>query len=186
MFSYPITIHHIYVSPGHNYFGHKRDQPGTHPTYDVARVKAVAGSGLEGDRFFAVRPDFDGQSTFFSLEVFHLLLAHLGNKELSPAYLRRNFVVEGVPLNQLIGEKFSIRGENGIAVDFLGVRHCHPCRWLDTSCGPGVLKFLKGRGGLRARLLSTGLIQRGAAQLCVSKALALEGITESLHRPRLP
>ena len=48
-YTYPITIHHLYISPGHNYFGNKGETPGLHPTYDVAAVAVKAGAGLVGD-----------------------------------------------------------------------------------------------------------------------------------------
>ncbi|MEM7131847.1 MAG: MOSC domain-containing protein [Chloroflexota bacterium] len=185
MFTYPITIHHIYISPGHNYFGHQPDQIGTHPTADVDEVQAIAEKGLQGDRFFGVRPNFDGQVTFFSFEVFRLLVDEIGPESLAPSALRRNIIVQGMPLNQLIGHDFTILWEKG-RVDFRGARHCHPCRWMDLAAAQGALKFLKGRGGLRAQLLSDGLIQKGDATLTTRHELNLQSITTPLARPRLP
>ena len=189
-FVYPVTIHHIYISPGHNYFGHQPNALGTHPTQDVAEVRAVAGQGLEGDRFFGLRPDFDGQVTFFSLEVFQFLAAALGNEQLSTALPRRNVIIEGVPLNQLIGHSFSLQSTDGSTADlpihFRGVRHCHPCRWMDIAVGPGALSFLKGRGGLRAQIISDGLLKKGDGLLMSPQELALAQINMPLPRPALP
>lgn len=53
-FQTPVTIEHIFISPGHNYFGRPRNGASEHPTHDVASVEAHAGLGLKGDRFFAV------------------------------------------------------------------------------------------------------------------------------------
>ena len=47
-YTYPVTIHHLYLSPGHNYFGNKGDRPGPHPTHDVDAVAVKAGAGLVG------------------------------------------------------------------------------------------------------------------------------------------
>lgn len=184
---YPVTIHHIYVSPGHNYFTHELDRPGHHPTYDVEQVQALASRGLVGDRFFDLRPDFDGQITFIAIEVVRLLWAQLRLSEPCPDRLRRNVVVEGIPLNQLIGQTFSIRyPHNGEVVTFAGRRHCHPCRWMDAGIGPGALRFLKGRGGLRCQILSDGLLSTGRAVLHTDVALDFESITEPLSKLPLP
>src|SRR6202000_2955325 len=48
----PMRIEQIFISPGHNFFGHYRQPAGTHPTIEVEEVECVAGKGLAGDRFF--------------------------------------------------------------------------------------------------------------------------------------
>jgi MOSC domain-containing protein YiiM len=59
----------------------------------------------------------------------------------------------GVDLNELIGEQFEIDG-----VKFLGVAECSPCRWMDKAFCPGAEKFLRGNGGLRAKILTNGVV----------------------------
>jgi MOSC domain-containing protein YiiM len=180
-YSYPITIHHLYISPGHNYFGQKGVIPGTHPTYDLDVVEVKAGAGLVGDRFFGRGAAFDGHVTFFAWEVYQLLLADKGLPIATPATLRRNVLIEGAPLNQLIGREYAING-----VRFQGTKHCAPCRWMDLGVASGALAALKGRGGLRAQALSDGWLRRGAATLTTVGALDLTTITEPLARPKLP
>lgn len=182
---YPVTIHHIFISEGHSYFGQPRGEPVEIPTYDVDEVMAVAGAGLQGDRFFDVRPDFDGQVTFFSLEVFQLLSGELDLVDPSPLALRRNVIIEGVPLNQLIGQTFTLSfGEH--AVDFFGAKQCYPCHWMDAAVGDGALRFLKGRGGLRSKILSDGIIRKGNAVLSTEVEFDFALIREPLARPKLP
>ena len=77
--------------------------------------------------------------------------------------LRRNVIVSGVDLNELIGEEFSIQG-----VRLRGTGHCKPCYWLDQAFAPGTEDFLEGNGGLRAEILSGGLIAVGSAQLLLA------------------
>jgi len=189
---YPITIKHIFISPGHNFFGHKKpnvqtitpDKPDAqHRTTDVEAVQAVANMGLEGDRFYGVRPDFDGQVTFFAWEVYALLMAELGLAAEAVVDLRRNIITTGVPLNALIGQEFTI-GE----VRFQGARHCAPCSWMDASLAPGALKLLKGRGGLRAQVLSDGRLRRGETMLGSDLPLVVEdeAVVARLSQPRLP
>jgi len=180
-FTYPITIHHLYISPGHNYFGHKGNTPGAHPTYEVDAVEVKADAGLVGDRFYGRGANFDGHVTFLAWEVIQLLIANDGLPIASPATFRRNVIVEGVPLNQLIGQEFAIDG-----VCFRGTKHCAPCRWMDLGVAAGALQVLKGRGGLRTQALSDGWLRKGSAALTTAIPLDLMTITEPLARPKLP
>jgi MOSC domain-containing protein YiiM len=80
----------------------------------------------------------------------------------SPGVLRRNLIVSGVDLMDLIGKEFELQG-----VRFCGSAHCKPCYWMDTAFAPGAEKFLALRGGLRARILSDGEVHVGEARLQV-------------------
>jgi MOSC domain-containing protein YiiM len=71
----------------------------------------------------------------------------------TPAVLRRNLIVSGADLNALVGKQFRLQ-----EVEFEGVEQCRPCEWMDLAFGPGAEQWLKGRGGLRARVLSDGLL----------------------------
>ncbi len=144
---------HFYVSPGHNYFGHHGKPPGAHPTVAVDSLDCVAGRGLRGDRFFDFKDDYKGQVTFFASEVFDQLKQHLNLSDVSPSGLRRNIITASVDLNTLIGEEFEVQG-----VRFLGTRECTPCYWMDHAYAPGTEKFLQGRGGLRAKILTNGTL----------------------------
>lgn len=181
MYAYPIAIRHLFISPGHNYFGHPKGQPGAHPTFDVDEVAVRAGHGLIGDRFFGKGERFDGHVTFFAWEVFALLRAELSAPATLPESLRRNVIVEGVALNSLIGHEFAIDG-----VRFRGAKHCAPCRWMEDQLAPGALRFLRGRGGLRAQALSDGVLRRGPATLTADLILDPMTVTEPLPTPRLP
>lgn len=179
-YTYPITIHHLYLSPGHNYFTHAYTAPGNHPTLDREQVAVHAGQGLEGDRFYGRGPDFDGHVTFFAWEVYQFLLG-AGLVIHAPAAFRRNVIVEGVPLNGLIGAEFAIDG-----LHFRGTKHCAPCRWMDQEVAAGTLQLLKGRGGLRAQALSDGYLRCGVATLVTERELDLSAIMQPLPRPKLP
>ena len=183
--TYPFAIRHLFVSPGHNYFGRPKDGPGEHPTPDVDQATLRAGQGIVGDRYFGVAAHFDAQITFVAWEVFHAVLAEFGLAGLSPQVTRRNVVTEGINLNQLLGQEFTITSGGG-AVRFLGAKPCSPCAWMDAVIAPGAHKFLKGRGGLRARVLSDGVLERGSAHLIADVELDVSTITAPLPRPRLP
>lgn len=146
-------LRQFFISPGHNYFGHHGIPAGENPVIAVKEIECVAGSGIRGDRFFDYKTDYKGQITFFAEEVFAELGAHLNFGDRSPADLRRNVLTAGIDLNSLIGEEFEIQG-----VRFFGTRECSPCYWMDQAYAPGTEAFLKGRGGLRAKILTTGTL----------------------------
>lgn len=150
-------ITHLYISPGHNFFGHERGQPSSNPALEVPSVLCVAGKGIEGDRFFDYKDSYKGQITFFEEETYEDLCAQLGIWDRSPSVFRRNVITRGVRLNELIGHEFVI-GD----VHLFGTEESRPCFWMDHAFGPGAEAALKGRGGLRAKILSTGRIVAGA------------------------
>jgi MOSC domain-containing protein YiiM len=79
-----------------------------------------------------------------------------GGVEITPSEARRNLVVRGVSLDDLIGRRFRV-GE----VECFGQRRCEPCAHLERLTRPGVLRGLVHRGGLRADVLSDGEIRVG-------------------------
>lgn len=151
---------HLYLSPGHNYFGHHGRAAGTHSMVEVDKLCCVAGRGLEGDRFLDFKPDYLGQITFFAIEAHGHLLRLLGDPRRAPSLYRRNVVTRGLDLNALIGEEFEIQG-----VRFSGTEECRPCGWMDEAFGPGAEKALRGCGGLRARILTSGVLRAGSASM---------------------
>jgi MOSC domain-containing protein YiiM len=148
-----MKVIHLYISPGHNFFGHHEQPPGEHVLIEKAEIHCVAGRGVEGDRFFDYKDNYKGQITFFSSEVFEELCRHLGVRDKSPGATRRNVITVGLNLNSLIEEEFEVQG-----VRFAGVAECAPCYWMDKAIAPGAEEFLKGRGGLRARILTDGIL----------------------------
>jgi MOSC domain-containing protein YiiM len=155
-------IEHLCLSPGHNYFGHHGGLPDTHPVIAVDAIECLAGRGIRGDRFFDYKPDYKGQITFFAMEVFERLTAELGVADVSLTAVRRNVFTRGVGLDALIGEEFQLQG-----VRFAGVEECRPCYWMEEAIAPGAEVWMRGRGGLRARILSDGWLKTSdvAAQL---------------------
>ncbi|MGE9266914.1 MAG: MOSC domain-containing protein [Verrucomicrobiales bacterium] len=158
-----VHIHHLYLSPGHNYFGHHGKPAGEHPIVECRELELVAGSGIKGDRFFDFKPDYKGQITFFDYDLYREVCQRFQRPELAPSAFRRNVLVSGVDLLTLIERPFSI-GE----VSFTGSAECSPCYWMDQAVAPGTEDFLKGRGGLRARITRSGSLFPGPQSLLVS------------------
>ena len=159
-----VEICHLYISRGHNFFGHHGREPDNYAPIEVESIECVAGHGIRHDRFFDYRDDYKGQITFFSLEVFDELCAALHLENSDPALTRRNVITRGVDLNRLIEQEFTVQG-----VRFRGTAECRPCYWMDQALGPGAEQFLKGNGGLRARILTNGRI------VCTSQVLQKTG-----------
>jgi MOSC domain-containing protein YiiM len=150
-----MTIAHLYLSLEHNFYGHHGQPPGEAPMIEADSVECVAGKGLRGDRFFGYKEDYKGQVTFFSLEVYERLCERLGIAHRDPSVFRRNIIVRGVDLNALIGVVFEVQG-----VRFEGTQEASPCHWMNHAFAEGAEEALKGHGGLRARVLSDGVLRR--------------------------
>jgi MOSC domain-containing protein YiiM len=121
----------------------------------VERVRAVAGSGLEGNRYFYDEAPPGRALTLIQAEALEGMLEDTGI-ELSAAESRRNVLTSGIDLNALVGKRFRV-GE----VECLGVELCHPCSSLEKLTQKGVIKGLVNRGGLNADILTDGEISVG-------------------------
>ena len=131
------------------------------PTTSMAQVRAVPGKGLVGDRHFgraesdpdAPRPD--REITLVEVETLEALARDDGVR-LESGDARRNLVTHGVALNHLVERQFTV-GE----VALLGLRLCEPCAHLAELTHESVLQGLVHRGGLRAQILTEGVIRVG-------------------------
>ena len=151
----PLRILHLYISPGHNFFGRHGKGADEHPTLEVPDVHCVPGRGIEGDRFFDYKDRYKGQVSFFSEEVYQALCDELGVHDKTTAAFRRNVICAGVDLNTLTGgREFEVQG-----LIFRGREECRPCYWMDQAFGPGAEAALKGRGGLRAEIVRGGVLR---------------------------
>jgi len=126
-------------------------------------VKVDAGKGIVGDRNYGKRNEAGLNITFVESEEIDAFNTNFGQR-LEAFSTRRNIVTQGVRLNQLVGKEFTI-GD----VRFLGVELCEPCSFLgrslasDSLTAPQVVKAWTQRGGLRADVLSTGILRVGMA-----------------------
>ena len=116
----------------------------------VASVAALAGKGLRGDRHF----DADGAKPGQALTLIEA--EALEDVGLTGAQSRRQLVVRGVRLNELVGRRFRV-GD----VECAGVELCEPCLHLQRLTRPGIIKDLIHRGGLNADILTDGQIRVG-------------------------
>ena len=154
-----VEILALYVSAGHDFKGRHGKLRRHNPVPAVETVECVAGKGIRGDRYFSFKENYKAQVTFFD-EAVHKALQEEFATDHTPDVYRRNVLLGGVDLNELIGKSFSL-GE----VEFEGVQECTPCYWMDEAVAPGTEDFLKGRGGLRTRVLTNGTLRLGEMNL---------------------
>lgn len=151
-----MKLEQIFLSDGHAYFGRHGQGAAPFPVRSVPAAECVAGMGLRGDRFFGYRVGYRGQVTLFALEVLEQLRRELNCPGAEAAATRRNLLVSGVDLNALVGREFELQG-----VRLEGVEECRPCYWMDQALAPGAEAWLKGRGGLRCRIRTSGWLHAG-------------------------
>lgn len=145
------------------------------PMQKVQDVHAIAGVGLQGDRyassegFWQTVPktrDTVRHVTLISREAIQEANAEFGT-HFDPIDTRRNLVVEGIEnLMNLIDQEFQF-GE----VRMRGIEECTPCkRPSDLSAKSNFSKAFKpnGRGGLRAEILTSGVIRQGDEMIFTS------------------
>ena len=125
------------------------------PLVAVDDAVALAGRGLEGDRYASSRGTFSTpggrgyELTLVEAEV----LDEIG---LPWEQARRNVVTRGVALNALVGRRFRVG-----AVECVGRRLAEPCAHLERLARPGLLRPLVHRGGLRADIVVGGVVRVG-------------------------
>jgi MOSC domain-containing protein YiiM len=134
---------------------------GAAPIQNRDRVEAVAGRGLEDDRYFAGLGTFSREPgsgrhvTLIEIEAIEGLKRDYGI-DIAPDKSRRNIVTRDVAVNHLVEREFLIG-----RVRLRGTRLCEPCAHLEQLTERGALRGLVHRGGLRAEILSGGTIHVG-------------------------
>lgn len=137
----------IYITP-------KRGEP----TVLVEQAHVVPGMGIEGDRYFMRHGTSNADSkpgreiTLIEMEAIEAICNEDG-VNITPDQTRRNIVTRGVSLNALVGQGFTIG-----AIQLRGIRLCEPCNYLAGRTDPRILHSMAHRGGLRAEIISEGVI----------------------------
>jgi MOSC domain-containing protein YiiM len=131
------------------------------PMETVTELRAIAGRGIEGDRyfkgigFFSKNEGPKRQVTLFESEVLETILRD-HNKALAPNECRMNLITRGAPLSHLVGRTFRT-GEATLR----GVMLNEPCKHLEDVIGKPILSSLIHRCGLFAEVLEGGVIHPG-------------------------
>jgi MOSC domain-containing protein YiiM len=134
---------------------------GAAPMKSVTAAQAVAGRGLDGDRYYSKLGTYSNDAgsgrdvTLIEVEAIEALKREY-KIELEPGQSRRNIVTRGVALNHLVEREFRI-GD----VVLRGTRLCEPCAHMERLTVKGAMRGLIHRGGLRAEIVKGGPIRVG-------------------------
>ena len=130
------------------------------PMKKVEQLYALAGRGIEGDRYFlgtgtySNSPEPGRQVTLIKSEV----LESLKNKleiNVKPEESRRNILTQGIEINDLIGTEFYVG-----TVRLRAHRITQPCLYLENLLDqPGLYKELWDNGGISCEILCDGVIK---------------------------
>ncbi len=136
----------------------------------VHSAKLDANKGIDGDRYAM---GIGAYSATGPAKVRHISLISLSGIETAndrlkagnePAFdaseTRRNIVLEGITaaeLNNLVGKRFQLGN-----IQILGTELCTPCeRPAQLLSRPSFMDAFEGRGGIRAEVLSSGILSIG-------------------------
>lgn len=124
------------------------------PMREVDHADALGGKGLRGDRYAGG----SGKRGLTLIQAEHLavIAALSGHGEVSPAILRRNLVISGIPLIALKNRTFRV-GE----ILLEGTGPCDPCSRMEAALGIGGYNAMRGHGGICARILEGGVVRVG-------------------------
>jgi MOSC domain-containing protein YiiM len=156
---------------------------GGEPMRAVDAVMAVAGRGLEGDRYATRRgywTDVDEcQVTLIQAEDLDAITAGT-EVDVTGGQHRRNIVTRDVDLRGLAGWRFRV-GEAVFRYD----RPRPPCRYIEGLTQPGMTRALAARrGGICAGVVESGLIRVGdTLELVDQESLAERVVGPLLRRP---
>jgi MOSC domain-containing protein YiiM len=134
---------------------------GAAPMQSLGSVNAIAGRGLDGDRYgnfsgtYSNHPGDGRHVTLIEIEAI-VALRREYQIALATGSTRRNIVTRGVALNHFAEREFRVG-----AVTLRGKRLCEPCLHLEKLTQPGTMRGLIHRGGLRAEVIVGGVVRVG-------------------------
>jgi len=137
------------------------------PALSVDAVEALAGHGLAGDRSTARATSGPGggkrQVTLIQAEHLALIARWSRHGEIDPAALRRNLVVAGINLvaarSPFADRPLRLRFGAAVVLELTGP--CDPCSRMEEVLGAGGYNAMRGHGGMTARVVTGGRLQRG-------------------------
>ena len=88
-----LRVEHLFISPGHNFFGHHGQSAGEYPIVPADQIECVAGRGIRGDRFFDYKENYKGQITFFAMEVLKTFRKKINIPKFKPKPTRPNHLI---------------------------------------------------------------------------------------------
>lgn len=151
----------LLASPVHRYEGRPADGAAPAPPGElVEAIRIREGLGIVGDRYFGKQAHRDASVTLIARE------------SLPPgtglAQVRRNILVSGIPVDDLVGAVLTLDSGDG-PVSLRVNRRANPCAWMDLAVGPGAWRSLRGKGGIRCRPLNDGTLRVGPVSVTIAE-----------------
>ncbi|WP_091344251.1 molybdenum cofactor biosysynthesis protein [Micromonospora rhizosphaerae] len=151
----------LLASPVHRYVGRPADGPAPAPPDElVEEVRIRANLGIVGDRYFGKQAHRDASVTVIAQESLP--------RGVGLVQVRRNVLTTGIAVDELVGSVLVLDSGAG-PVRLLVGRPANPCAWMDVTVGPGAWKALRGRGGVRCRPLTDGILRLGPVDVTVDR-----------------
>jgi len=112
--------------------------------------------GIVNDRYYDCYKDKKEQVTFINLEEIDTFNNNIG-KNVDYKDFRRNVIISGINLSKCINKKIIIQNV------VLKIHElCQPCNYLQKKLGiTNLVKILVNKSGVRAEIISSGLISVG-------------------------
>lgn len=125
-------------------------------TFYVNQAYLEKGKGIVNDRYYGNFKEKKEQVTLISLEEINKFNRQI-NQNIEPKDFRRNIIVSGVDLNQLINKQIKI---NNITLKIHEI--CQPCKYLQDQLKiQSLVKILVNKSGVRAEIITSGMLSVG-------------------------
>src|SRR6056300_1532144 len=126
-------------------------------TFYVNQAYLEKGKGIVNDRYYGNFKEKKEQVTLISLEEINKFNRQI-NRNIEPKDFRRNIIVSGLDLNQLINKQIKI---NNITLKIHEI--CQPCKYLQDQLKiKSLVKMLVNKSGVRAEIITSGMLSVGS------------------------
>ena len=125
-------------------------------TFYVNQAILEKGKGIVNDRYYENFKEKKEQVTLINLESINNFNYQI-KQNIDAKDFRRNIIVSGISLNELINKKIKI---NDVTLKIHEI--CQPCKYLQDKLKiPSLVKMLVNKSGVRAEILSSGSLSVG-------------------------
>jgi len=125
-------------------------------TFYVNQAILEKGKGIVNDRYYENFKEKKEQVTLINLEEINNFNSRI-KQNIDAKNFRRNIIISGINLSKLINKKIKI---NEVTLKVHEI--CQPCKYLQDRLEiPGLIKMLVNKSGVRAEILTSGIISVG-------------------------
>ena len=125
-------------------------------TFYINQAFLEKGKGIVNDRYYGNFKEKKEQVTLINLEEINNFNNQI-KLNIDAKDFRRNIIISGINLNELINKKIKINEVTLIIHEI-----CQPCKYLqDKLKTPGLVKMLVNKSGVRAEIINSGSLSVG-------------------------